>query len=142
MSKSGPAIRPEASPQPFFQEMPMKYLCLVYFDPALLTTMSAAERAKLDNDSMDYDEALAARGQLIVAEALQPPASARVAQTRGGKLSQTDGPFVETKEQLGGFILVDVPDLNAAIQVAARIPLAKYGAIEVRPIAKVERIAS
>ena len=120
----------------------MKYLCLVYFDPALLTTMSAAERAKLDNDSMDYDEALAARGQLIVAEALQPPASARVAQTRGGKLSQTDGPFVETKEQLGGFILVDVPDLNAAIQVAARIPLAKYGAIEVRPIAKVERIAS
>ena len=119
----------------------MKYLCLVYFDPALLTTMSAGERAKLDNDSMDYDEALAARGQLIVAEALQPPKSAKVVQTRGGKLSQTYGPFVETKEQLGGFILVDVPDLNAAIQVAARIPLAKYGSIEVRPIAKVERIA-
>ena len=120
----------------------MKYLCLVYFDPALLSAMSPSERARLDNDSMDYDEELAARGQLVVAEALQPPKTAKVVQTRGGKLSQTDGPFVETKEQLGGFILVDVPDLNAAIQVAARIPLAKYGAIEVRPIAKVERIAS
>ena len=112
----------------------MKYLCLVYFDPALLTTMSAAERAKLDNDSMDYDEALAARGQLIVAEALQPPASARVVQTRGGKLSQTDGPFVETKEQLGGFILVEARDMNEAIRIASGIPLAKLGTIEVRPI--------
>lgn len=119
----------------------MKYLCLVYFDPALLTSMSAGERARLDNDSMDYDEELAARGQLVVAEALQSPKTAKVVQSRGGRLSQTDGPFIETREQLGGFILIDVPDLNAAIQVAARIPLAKYGSIEVRPIAKVERIA-
>lgn len=118
----------------------MKYLCMVYFDPALLTSMSAGERARLDADSMDYDEELAARGQLVVAEALQSPKTAKVVQTRGGKLSQTDGPFIETKEQLGGFILIDVQDLNAAIQVAARIPLAKYGSIEVRPIAKVERI--
>jgi hypothetical protein len=122
--------------------MRMKYLCLVYFDPALLTSMSASERARLDNDSMDYDEELAARGQLVVAEALQPPKTAKVVQARGGQLSQTDGPFIETKEQLGGFILIDVPDLNAAIQVAARIPLAAYGSIEVRPIAKVERIAA
>ena len=120
----------------------MKYLCLVYFDPALLASMPPGERDRLDNDSMDYDETLEARGQLVLAEALQPPRTAKVVHSRGGRLSQTDGPFIETKEQLGGFILVDVPDLNAAIQVASKIPLAKYGAIEVRPIAKVERSAS
>ncbi|RZL93148.1 MAG: YciI family protein [Variovorax sp.] len=120
----------------------MKYLCMVYFDQTLLTTMSDSERARLDADSLDYDEALASRGQLVVAEALQPVKTAKVVQVRNGRTSQTDGPFIETKEQLGGFILIDVPDLNAAIQVAARIPLAKYGSIEVRPIAKVERIPS
>ncbi|MBT2325792.1 YciI family protein [Variovorax paradoxus] len=120
----------------------MKYLCLVYFDHHLLQTMPKDERAKLDADSMAYDEELAARGQLVVAEALQSVKTAKLVQVRQGRMSQTDGPFIETKEQLGGFILVDVQDLNAAIQVAARIPLAKYGSIEVRPIAKVERIAS
>ncbi|RST55281.1 YciI family protein [Variovorax sp. MHTC-1] len=119
----------------------MKYLCMVYFDHKLLETMTPSERATLDADSMDYDKELDARGQLIVAEALQSVKTAKVVQVRNGKLSQTDGPFAETKEQLGGFILIDVQDLNAAIQVAARIPLAKYGSIEVRPVAKVERIA-
>ena len=120
----------------------MKYLCMVYFDDALLQAMPPAERARLDADSMAYDKELAARGQLVVAEALQSVKTAKVVQMRSGRLSQTSGPFAETREQLGGFILVDVQDLNAAIQVAARIPLAKYGSIEVRPIAKVERIAS
>jgi hypothetical protein len=120
----------------------MKYLCLVYFDPRLLQAMPPGERAALDADSMAYDEELDARGQLVVAEALQSVKTARLVQVRDGRMSQTDGPFVETKEQLGGFILIDVQDLNAAIQVAARIPLAKYGSIEVRPVAKVERIAS
>lgn len=120
----------------------MKYLCMVYFDPKLLATMTPSERATLDADSMDYDKELDARGQLVVAEALQSVKTAKVVQVRKGTMSQTDGPFAETKEQLGGFILIDVQDLNAAIQVAARIPLAKYGSIEVRPIAKVERIAS
>jgi hypothetical protein len=77
-------------------------------------------------------------GRIALGLALEPNETATA--IRGDLV--TDGPFIETKEQLGGFILVDVPDLNAAIQVAARIPLAKYGAIEVRPIAKVERIAS
>jgi len=120
----------------------MKYLCMVYFDHTLLQTMTPSERARLDADSMAYDKELDARGQLIVAEALQSVKTAKVVQVRSGRMSQTDGPFVETKEQLGGFILVDVQDLNAAIQVAARIPLAKYGSIEVRPVAKVERIPS
>ena len=119
----------------------MKYLCLVHFDPATLQGISNGERATLDNDSLAYDEELAARGQLIVAEALQSRKTAKVLQLRNGKLSQTDGPFAETKEQLGGFFIIDVPDLNAAIQVAARIPMARYGSIEVRPIAKVERSA-
>jgi hypothetical protein len=122
--------------------MHMKYLCMVYFDDALLQAMPPAERARLDADSMAYDRELDARGQLVVAEALQSVRTAKVVQMRSGRLSQTGGPFAETREQLGGFILVDVQDLNAAIQVAARIPLAKYGSIEVRPIAKVERIAS
>ena len=103
----------------------MKYLCMVYFDDALLQAMPPSERARLDADSMAYDKELAARGQLVVAEALQSVKTAKVVQVRSGRMSQTDGPFAETKEQLGGFILVDVQDLNAAIQVAARIPLAQ-----------------
>ena len=118
----------------------MKYLCLVYVDAALFGALSDGARAALDVESAAYDEELASRGQLVVAEALQRAKHAKVLQLRQGRVSHTDGPFIETKEQLGGFILIEADDLNAAIQIASKIPLARMGSIEVRPIAKVDRM--
>lgn len=112
----------------------MKYLCQVWFDGTLLDAMSKDEKAALDRNSLGYDENLAENGHLILAEALQSPRSAVTVRMRSGEMSVTDGPFIETKEALGGFILINAKDLNEAIRIAAGIPLAKLGAIEVRPI--------
>lgn len=112
----------------------MKYLCQVWFDGTMLDTMSKEEKHRLDSDSLGYDRDLMASGHMIHAEALQSPRSAVTVRVRNGETSVTDGPFIETKEYLGGFILVDAKDLNDAIRVAAGIPLAKLGSIEVRPI--------
>jgi hypothetical protein len=96
--------------------------------------MSKEEKHKLDADSLGYDRDLMASGNMIHAEALQSPKSAVTVRVRNGETSVTDGPFIETKEYLGGFILIEAKDLNDAIRIAAGIPLAKLGAIEVRPI--------
>ncbi len=112
----------------------MKYLCQVWFDGTVLDTMTKEEKHKLDSDSLGYDRDLMASGHMIRAEALQAPSSAVTVRVRNGETSVTDGPFIETKEHLGGFILIEARDLNDAIRVAAGIPLAKLGSIEVRPI--------
>lgn len=112
----------------------MKYLCLVYFEPGALEALSPDEDAALTRGSLAYDEELDRRGQLILAHALQPVSSATTVRVRGSKLSTTDGPFAETKEILGGFILIEARDLNDAIQAASGIPLARLGSIEIRPI--------
>ncbi|AIC26562.1 YciI-related domain-containing protein [Rhizobium etli bv. mimosae str. IE4771] len=112
----------------------MKYLCQVWFDGAVLDAMTKEEKAALDANSLNYDKDLAESGHMIVAQALQPPTSAVTVRVRSGETSVTDGPFAETKEALGGFILIDAKDLNDAIRIAAGIPLAEFGAIEVRPI--------
>jgi hypothetical protein len=112
----------------------MKYLCLVYFEPVIFDRMSQAEKQMLDRDSLAYDEELQRRGELIHAEALQSPKTAVTVRVRNKSVSSTDGPFAETKEELGGFILVEAKDLEDAKRIAAGIPLAKYGSIEVRPI--------
>jgi hypothetical protein len=112
----------------------MKYLCLVYFDGKVLDNMSETEKNAFDNESLAYDEGLQRSGHFIAAEALESVKSAVTVRMRNGKISTTDGPFTETKEQLGGFILIEARDLNDAIQVAAKIPLARFGGIEVRPI--------
>ena len=88
----------------------MKYLCQVWFDSALFEAMSPEEKASLDRDSFAYDQDLVARGHMITAEALQSPRSAVTVTVRNGETSMTDGPFAETKEQLGGFILIDAKD--------------------------------
>lgn len=116
----------------------MKYLCQVWFDGAILEAMTKEEKTALDTNSMNYDDDLVESGHMIVAEALQPPKSAVTVRVRSGEMSVTDGPFAETKETLGGFILIEAKDLNDAIRVAAGIPLAKLGAIEVRPIHEFE----
>lgn len=105
----------------------MKYLCLVYGEEKKFEAMS-------DDECVAYDEALRERGQCVASEALQPVQTATTVRVRNGKVSITDGPFAETKEQLAGFYLVDARDLNEAIQIASKIPPARVGCVEVRPI--------
>lgn len=112
----------------------MKYVCLVYLVEKEMEAMSESEADACTDESLAYDDALRRTGQLIMAHALAPVEMATTVRVRKGKLSATDGPFAETTEQLGGFILIEARDLNEAIQAASRIPLARRGSIEVRPI--------
>ena len=105
----------------------MKYLCLVYGDEQQLADMD-------DHDCLAFDADLRARGHCIASEALESVATATTVRVRSGRLSVSDGPFAETKEQLAGFYLIEARDLNEAIQLAAKIPPAAVGSIEVRPI--------
>lgn len=116
----------------------MKYLCLVYIEEKKLDALSKSELDALDAESLAYDEELRKSGHYIVSQALQSVQTATTVRVRNGRLSTTDGPFAETKEQLGGFILIDAKDLNDAIQVAAKIPPGRLGCIEVRPIQELE----
>src|SRR5271155_3248228 len=112
----------------------MRYLCAVYLELKNMEMLSAAEGATLDRDSIAYDEELRRSGHYIVSDALQRVSTARTLRVRNGKLSVIDGPFAETKEQLGGFILVEARDMDEAVELASKIPMAKHGTIEVRPI--------
>jgi hypothetical protein len=112
----------------------MKYLCLIYENEKNWETMPPAESEAIMNEYVAFTEDIRNTGKYIAGEALQPTPTATTVRVRNGKLSTTDGPFVETKEQLGGFYLIEAKDLNDAIQVAARIPSARLGSIEVRPV--------
>jgi hypothetical protein len=105
----------------------MKYLCLVYLEESKL-------HAVPDRECANCGTGLRERGVLMAAEALQPVHTATTVRVRNGSVSVTDGPFAETKEQLAGFYLIDARDLNEAIQVAAKIPPAREGSVEVRPV--------
>jgi len=105
----------------------MKYLCLVYMEERKLSEVP-------DRECADYADGLRNRGTLDAAEPLQPTETATTVRVRNGKVSVTDGPFAETKEQLAGFYLIEARDLNDAIQVASKIPPAREGSIEVRPV--------
>ena len=111
----------------------MRYLCLVHFEHEKLDGLPLADRQDVDRRSMAYDRELEARGHLIVAQAVDGGDHAVLVRVRDGKVSTTDGPFIETKEQMAGFVLIEARDLNQAIEIAARIPLAEIGTIEVRP---------
>jgi hypothetical protein len=112
----------------------MKYLCLVHEEESVLNALTRQQRARLRQATLDYVESLRESGHLIVAEPLQSANSGVSVRVRGGNLSTTDGPFAETKEQLGGIFLIDARDLNEAIQIAAGWPSAEIGTIEVRPV--------
>jgi len=116
------------------EERPMKYLCLVYIEEKKLDALSAGELQALVDEALDYDEVLRRSGHYIASDALQSVQMATTLRPRNGKVYTTDGPFAETKEQLGGFILIEAPDLNDAIEVASKIPPARLGSIEVRPV--------
>lgn len=115
----------------------MKFLCAVYLEPNALQGLSAGEQAKLNRDSLDYDDELAKRGHYIASSALRPPQTAKTVRHQGGKVLVMDGPYAETKEFLGGFILIEARDMEEAVRIAENIPVAKFASIEVRPEMKI-----
>jgi hypothetical protein len=116
----------------------MRYACLVYFDPKQVFNQSPEAEAALA-DSGAYNEKLKASGHLVDTVALQLPDQAMTVQVRDGKMSATDGPFMETKEILGGVVVIEARDLNEAVRVAAGIPHARLGFVEVRPLVDYSR---
>jgi hypothetical protein len=114
----------------------MRYLCLIYNDEKTLAAMPKAEYETFAAGHMAVDEELQKSRHYIASEALQSVRTATTVRIRNDKLSTTDGPFAETKEQLGGFFLIEAETLDEAIGVAARIPSARTGSIEVRPISE------
>jgi hypothetical protein len=112
----------------------MKYLCLIYDEEKRFGSMSKADMDALMGEYFAYTDEIKKSGHLLGGNDLQSTQMATTIRVRNGKMSTTDGPFAETKEQLGGYYLIEAKDLNDALQVAARIPSAKLGCIEVRPI--------
>ena len=112
----------------------MKYMLLLCRDEAVWEALSVPQRQQIYADTVTLSEELRARGQYIGGNPLHPASSATSVRVRDGKRLVTDGPFAETREQLGGYMLIDVPNLDDAIAVAARVPLARTGAVEIRPV--------
>ena len=115
----------------------MRYLCLVYHEEATIDALPEAEHAAIVADVLAFREELRASGHYIASSPLQPVRSAVTVRARNGKVVVTDGPFAETREQLGGFYLIEARDLNDAIRVAAKMPPARVGCIEVRPLKEI-----
>ena len=112
----------------------MKYLCLIYDDERQLAAMAKQDSDAFMGEYFAFTEGIRKSGHYVAGEALQCTNTATSVRVRGGSIATTDGPFAETKEQLGGFYLIEARDLNDAIAIAARIPSAKLGTVEVRPV--------
>jgi hypothetical protein len=112
----------------------MKYVCLIYSERQRIDALPKPEWDAILAEYGAFSDGIRQTGQLVAAEALQPVQAAKTLRIRHGKLSVTDGPFAETKEQLGGFFLIEARDLAEAVQVASKIPGARWGSIEVRPV--------
>ena len=112
----------------------MQYLCLIYEDEKVSDNMSPAEQGAFFGAYGTFTKEIKASGHMVAGDALQPVATATTVRVRNGKITTTDGPFAETREQLGGYYLIEAKDLDDAIAIAARIPSAVHGSIEVRPI--------
>lgn len=119
----------------------MKFLCIAHEEEQKLNRLSKAEWQALRQQTLDYVETLRKQGRLIITHALQSATTASIVRIRDGTLSVTDGPFAETKEQIGGFFLIEANDLQEAVGVAAEWPSAAIGSIEVRPIEEELKIA-
>jgi len=118
----------------------MKYVLLIYAAEKNWANLSKEEQGRIYNDYWAYTEELKKSGKMQACEPLQPTFTATTVRVRNGKMLSTDGPFAETKEQLGGIYVVDVKDLNEAMEWAARIPDAFTGSIEIRPVMDVSSI--
>lgn len=112
----------------------MKYLCMVYHNEKTLESMSPAENQALTDEALEYDETLRQSGHYVHSNALQFVDKAKTVRVKKGKVMVTDGPFVETREQVGGYIMIEAKDMDEAIQLAAKIPPIRLGGIEVRPV--------
>ncbi|MEZ4266882.1 MAG: YciI family protein [Myxococcota bacterium] len=112
----------------------MQYMCLIYADPTIAKSMTPAEMGAYMGGYRDFTESIKTSGAMIAGDALQGVETATSVRVRDGKTVVTDGPFAVTKEHLGGYYLIEAPDLDAATAIAARIPSAKHGTIEVRPV--------
>jgi hypothetical protein len=116
----------------------MRYLCMVCYEQQTLDDLSKTEFDALVAESLTYDDELRKRGHYLYSGALQSVHTATTIRTQSGKVQFTDGPFAETKEQLGGFIVIEARDLDEALGLASKIPPARLGSIEVRPIQELE----
>jgi hypothetical protein len=116
------------------EEKFMKFMFMIYHDENVLDALPKGEMQGLIDSALDYDDEIRQSGHYIVSDALESSRTARTIRVRGGKLSTTDGPFAETKEQLGGFFLIEARDIDEACEVASRFPPARVGIIEVRPV--------
>lgn len=112
----------------------MRYMCLVYTDDEDFKDYTEEDSRRLDAENIAYDTELQKRGHYVMASPLRPPRDAVTVRVRNGQVSMTDGPFAETKEHLGGFIIIEARDLNEALSIAQNDPMAKVGSLEVRPM--------
>jgi len=112
----------------------MEYLLIIFDDPAERGRLSDADKARIMSDYRTFTESLVKAGNFRAGNPLEPPTTATTIRLRGGKRMVTDGPFAETKEHMVGYYLVDAEDLDQAIGIAERIPAARFGAVEVRPV--------
>jgi hypothetical protein len=121
-------------PQGPQKEVAVQYLCLIYSEESQWPKLAKPEFERVLGEYHAYTDDVRRSGHLLGGNPLEPTTAATTVRVRNGRISTTDGPFAETKEQLGGYYLLEAKDLNEAIQLAARIPGAKYGCIEVRPV--------
>lgn len=117
------------------EEHSVKYICLGYIQPGKFENMTENERHAMLDECFDYDDNLRANGHFAAGEALQPPGTAMTLYWKNGKVAVTDGPYAETKEQLGGILVLEARDLNHAVQLISKHPGVKYGPWEIRPAA-------
>jgi len=113
----------------------MQYILLIYGDESSWGSASPEEQAKSMQEWVDYTQFLKDKGYHLAGDALHPTSDATTVRVRDGKTITTDGPFAETKEQLGGYYLVDCKDLDEAIEASARMPVGPHGTVEIRPVA-------
>lgn len=118
----------------------MKYICLGYIEPGKFESMTEGERHAMLDSCFEYDDQLRANGNFAAGEALQPPATATTLSWKNSKVAVTDGPYAETKEQLGGILILEAQDLNHAIQLISQHPGTKYGPWEIRPAADLSQM--
>jgi hypothetical protein len=112
----------------------MTYLCLIYQDESAAQNLPKAEFEAIHGEYMAFTDEVKNSGRLIANHGLQPTRAAKTVRVRNGSVLITDGPFAETKEQLGGFFLIEASDIDEAAQVASKIPSARFGSVEVRPV--------
>jgi hypothetical protein len=116
----------------------MKFMFAIYHEENVLDAIPEAEMQALVDSAIEYSEELRRSGHYIASDALQRPQTARTVRVRSGKVSTTAGPFAETKEQLGGFFVIEAKDMDEACAIAARFPPARVGVIEVRPVQELQ----